>query len=123
MENNISKTYLDEALRIRKEYLKCIKIIEKKEAFKQYKNELDDIRNAIINTDIEKLENLLLEKAKLIDNKLLDIYYELSPIYETFNNLEYDADKLYDAIRQKYPKLKTEEIRNQLWSYIEKIII
>jgi Mg2+ and Co2+ transporter CorA len=126
-KEQISDKYYNEALKLRKDYADCVKILNEKSPFlTKYKEELEEIKNRISSVDVSdetKAEKEILKEVQIIDNKLLVIQKELKPVYDVIEELQRKSDMLYDAITEKYPKLTTDDIKQQLWEKVKHIII
>lgn len=121
---NIDKVYLDEARRIRVEYLQNLEKINKILPFiEQYKNKIESYKGVIDNivdnsiSDIEKQKKFL-EEMTLLNNDLLTLESEMQPLYDKYNKLNDDSIKLKEAIISKYKDITIEEIKNQIIPYI-----
>lgn len=126
-KEQISDKYYNEALKLRKDYADCVKILNEKSPFlTKYKKELEEIKNRISSVDVSdetKAEKEILKEVQIIDNKLLVIQKELKPVYDVIEKLQKKSDMLYDAITEKYPKLTPDDIKQQLWEKVKHIII
>lgn len=121
----INKIYIDEAIRIKTEYIKSLKNILKEEnSIKLNKNEVDKIKNnmnIIVKEDMNditkrlRLNNDLLKIEKIINQ----IQNKIKPHYEKIENLRSDADKLYTSITEKYPNISEKEIQEQISKFIQ----
>lgn len=127
MKQKIHKRYIDEAVRIRKSYLKTInKISEKEESILSFKNDIEKIMsetdiivNDNKNIDDIKLRNILNEKLIDIETNIINIQKEVKPMNDKIERLESDSKKLYDTIKEKYD-LEDSEIQNQIINELSK---
>ena len=121
----IAEQYINEAKRIRRIYLQNIKeilkqepIIEERKNFaKKIQNEMDIAVQSDLN-DVRKtleLNNKLLVLEKEI-KKIQDI---IRPFYDNIEKLKTDTDRLYLAIKEKYPNLDLNIIQNEIMSSLD----
>ena len=121
----IAEQYINEAKRIRRIYLQNIKEILKQEPFieerkifaKKIQNEMDIAVQSDLN-DVRKtleLNNKLLVLEKEI-KKIQDI---IRPFYDNIEKLKTDTDRLYLAIKEKYPNLDLTIIQNEIMSSLD----
>lgn len=121
----IDKIYINEAIRIRKEYYDSINnILKQEKILLKKKEEIDDLRDnmeEIVHSDIHdltkklKLNNHLLS----IDRIIKKIQEQIRPDYEKIEKLRTDADNLYNSIKEKYPNIKEDEIKEEISPYLE----
>ena len=121
----LDKPYINEATRIRKEYITSLKMILTEEnSIKENKSEVDTLQNnmeTIIEEDMNditkrlKLNNDLIKIEKII-KKIQD---RIKPHYDNIERLRKDADKLYNSITEKYPNLSEKEIETQIAPYLQ----
>ena len=121
----IAEQYINEAKRIRRIYLQNIKEILKQEPFieerknfaKKIQNEMDIAVQSDLN-DVRKtleLNNKLLVLEKEI-KKIQDI---IRPFYDNIEKLKTDTDRLYLAIKEKYPNITEKEIEQEIMSKVD----
>lgn len=121
----IDKNYINEAIRIRKEYYDSINnILKQEKILLKKKEEIDKLRDnmeEIVHSDIHdltkklKLNNHLLS----IDRIIKKIQEQIRPDYEKIEKLRTDADNLYNSIKEKYPNIKEDEIKDEISPYLE----
>lgn len=122
---NIDKFYIDEAIRIRKEYLSALKIIlNEEQAINDKKSEIIGIHQTnedIINSDLNDVTKRLKLNLQLneIEKRINDIQDKIRPYYEKIESLRLQADRLYSAIIEKYPNITTEDIQTQISPHIQ----
>ena len=120
----ISKQYILEGIRLRKSYIQNLKeilkqepkIMDKKKNFEKLKQEMESIVNSDIN-DIRKtldLNNKLIELEKEMEN----IQNIIRPYYDSIENLKKERDRLYIAIKEKYPGITDQEIEKEIMTEI-----
>jgi len=124
----LDKRYIDEAVRIRRDYLTCVyDITQKEETVMKYKidlensiNNMDDVVKTM--TESKNISNKILNE-KLIDLELNinKIQNELIPINKKIKQLEIDAKKLNTIIKEKYTTLSEMDVRRILEPYLLKM--
>jgi len=120
----ISQDYIDIAIRIRKDYLKHLETMKlKTEGLETCKDNLEKLRKDIndINVKNPNLTNIMNEKMVELEKNINNIQEQVEPIYSKISELSKDADRLYDAIIEKYPNITPQEIRVQMIPHLEKI--
>jgi L-2-hydroxyglutarate oxidase LhgO len=121
----IAEQYINEAKRIRRIYIQNIKEIlkqepiieERKNVAKKIQKEMDIAVQSDLN-DVRKtleLNNKLLVLEKEI-KKIQDI---IKPFSDNIENLKADTDRLYLAIKEKYPNLDLNIIQNEIMSSLD----
>lgn len=122
---NIDKIYIDDAIRIRKEYLNALNIIlEEEKSINEKKSEIINIHNhsnEIINSELSDVTKRLKLNLQLneIEKRINEIQDKIRPYYEKIENLRLQADRLYSSIIEKYPNISTEEIQQQIYPHIQ----
>jgi vacuolar-type H+-ATPase subunit E/Vma4 len=118
----INDQYINEAVRIRKYYLQNLKeivdqepiIMKKKEAFQKIQDEMKTIVQSDAN-DIRKTMDLN-EKLIYLEREIKSIQNIIQPFYDKIEKLKDDRDRLYLSIKEKYPNITAEEIKNDISS-------
>lgn len=115
----MDKILIEQAKHLRREYIKNSNDLNKCEnRIQDYKLELDKLRNELN----EKMDDKSLkEKLILIEKNINIIETLLEPFASRVKELEKDADKLFDNIREKHPGISEEEIQKELIPHLEKI--
>jgi chromosome segregation ATPase len=135
----MDKRYIDEMVRIRKEYLILSKTlsnynIQKGDIKSQQENNNDNIVNkllinisdtySVINEHIDNIDK------ELMDDKIEEMKKTVRKIEEEIKNTKYkiskledQSDKLYDKIKEKYPNMTQDEMITIVKPYIEKVDI
>ena len=116
----ISDQYINEAVRIRKSYLSNLKeivdqepaIMKKKELFQIIQDEMKNIVYSDVN-DIRKTMELN-EKLIYLEREIKSIQSIIQPYYDKIEKLKDDRDRLYLSIKEKYPNITPEEIKNDI---------
>jgi hypothetical protein len=121
----IAEQYINEGIRLRKEYLQNLKEIlkqeskinEKKVSFQKIKDEMENIVNSDLNDVRKTLE--LNNRLILLEKELKFIQDIIRPFYDNIENGKKERDRLYLAIKEKYPSITTEEIEKDIMSKIK----
>lgn len=121
----IDKLYIKESMRIRDEYISSLKkILDEEDIINEKKKEIESLKGNI--EELIKIDmNDVTKRLKLnntlngIDKLMKDIQTRIQPHYDHIENLRTDADKLYNSIREKYPNIDEEEMKNELYPYLE----
>lgn len=125
MQNKISKHYLDEARRIRKEYLENLKKIkDKKPLIDQHRQEVEKYNKDVellpeSGLEGEKLEREFYSKVEKLLENIEIIENSIKPFYEKIEQLKKDSFKLNEIIKEKYPTLTQQEIKQQIIPYVQ----
>lgn len=115
----LEKIFIEQAKHIRREYIKNSKEISKcEDKIEIYKNELDIIQNEL---NGKMNETDLLNKLILVEKNIKSIENIIQPYIDKIKNLEKDADKLFDNIKNKHSNITSEEIKNELIPHLMKI--
>lgn len=123
----IDKVYINEAVRIRKQYVSCLlSIYTKEEKIVRYKDEIQDIYNEM-ETIVKKMdENDLTSKTKLndmlndIEININKVKEELRPIDDEIEKLKKQSITLFENICEKYPTLDKEDIKKYVQTEVAK---
>jgi len=121
----ISDQYIKEGVRIRKVYIYNLKeilkqepaIYERKLIFEKLQAEMETVVTSDLNEIRKTLE--LNNKLLLLEKEIKIIQDLVKPYYDTIENLKNDKDKLYLAIKEKYPNITTEQIEKDIMSKVE----
>lgn len=122
----IAEQYINEGIRIRKEYIENIKMIvkeeprlmERKKQFEKIQNDMESIVMSDLNEMRKTLE--LNEKLIYLEREINSIQNIIKPYYQVIENLKNDTDRLYLAIKEKYPNITEKEIEQDIMSRVEK---
>lgn len=121
-KSKIDKVFIDKAIDIRKEYLKCIRNInldndELKNCtikLQEIVDNGDDSLSNIENKDSieykEKYESLvdnIVETIKRVEN-------DIKPYQTRIEELQKESDSLYVSINERYPELTVDDIKEQI---------
>jgi len=124
----IDPIFIEKAISIREEYLKCIEKIDIDS------NELLECKLEIENL-LEKGDSLVEEyeesKSKNSESKIYETIEEISktienlqkrvkPYKDRVKELEKESDMLYIAIKDRYPDISQEEIKKQITPHLKR---
>lgn len=121
----ISQQYINEGIRIRKEYIANLKQILKKEpeiiAKRQKFQELQSEMKKIVESDLNDVRKTLQlnENLMILEKEMKNIQNIIKPYSEVIEKLKDDRDRLYLAIKEKYPKITAQEIEHEIMSKVE----
>lgn len=121
----IAEQYIREGVRIRKVYIYNLKeilkqepiIYERKKIFEKLQSEMEIVVKSDLNEIRKTLE--LNNKLLVLEKEIKSIQDIVKPYYDTIENLKNDKDKLYLAIKEKYPNITTEQIEKDIMSNVE----
>jgi septal ring factor EnvC (AmiA/AmiB activator) len=120
----LDSLYLNEARRIREEYLLSLSHIKKKQpSINKYRKEIERYRDEIDNLykSDEKnsiKENLYIEKMEELIKNVDKIENQIQPFYIKIKKLNEDSLKLKKLIIEKYPTITVDEIKQQIIPFI-----
>lgn len=114
--------YINEAKRIRINYLNLVKnFTEKEELIKKYKDRILEILDYIEKyidknkkLDEESLKETLNEELMDINSNMDKIQNDVKKLDSNIQNLKNQSKKLYITIEEKYPELNEKEIQKQI---------
>ena len=114
----IDKLYIDAAKQIREEYLKnLVYITQQEDRIKEMVNELSEISKKIDSSDIrdeEYYRGILRDVDKMIN----EANNKIKPYQDKIQQLDDEQRKLYHRIKEKYPNLSDDDLRNQIVPHI-----
>ena len=121
----LEEQYIKEGLRIRKSYIQNLKeiikqepiIFERKKIFEHLKDDMETTVKSDLN-DVRKILELN-NKLIYIEKEIKIIQDIIKPYYDVIENLKTDRDRLYLAIKEKYPDITQEEIEKDIMSRVE----
>jgi hypothetical protein len=121
----IAEQYINEAKRIRQEYLKNLsqiltqepKVEERKKEGLRIQEEISDI----INSDLNEVKKILELNNRLLilEKEIVSIQNIVRPYSENIEKLRGDSDRLFLAIKEKYPNIDDKDIEEEIMSHIE----
>ncbi len=121
----LDKIYINDAIRIRKEYKKSLEsILNEKVPLDVKKKEIEDYQSNMENI-IDEDMNDITKRLKLnndlqkIERIIKEIQSKIKPHYDNIEKLRTDADRLYNSIMEKYPNVTEQEIKNQIAPYLQ----
>lgn len=121
----LAKQYIEEAVRIRKEYINNLKLIlSKQDIIKQYAEEIDKTKDALSDIDLtdEGNKQKVNETLILLEKNIKDINDEINPYQLSIEELKKQSTILYNSIKDKYPTLSDNDIENEILPYIQNIV-
>lgn len=114
----IDTLYINEALRIREEYLNnLLYISNEEENLKKLTNNLSELSEEIENSeskDENYYKNALIEVEKMIQ-KAND---KIKPYYDKIKDLDKQQRLLYNNIKEKYPNITDDKIKDVIIPHI-----
>ena len=121
----IAEHYITEGLRIRKTYISNLNeilkqepiIVQKKVSFEKLRTEMELIVKSELNDIRKTLE--LNSKLLSLEKEIKSIQSIIKPYYEVIESLKKDRDRLYFAIKEKYPSISNKEIEQEIMSKAE----
>lgn len=116
----IADQYIREGIRLRKLYLENLKeilkqepiIFERKMVFDKIKDEMENIVYSELNEVRKTLE--LNNKLIDLDKEIRRIQNVIKPYYDNIEKLKTERDRLYLAIKEKYPNISSEQIEQEI---------
>jgi len=121
----IAEQYINEGVRIRKIYIQNLKEILKQEPFiferKKIFEKIKDDMETTVKSDLNEIRKTLELNNKLIvlEKEIKIIQDIVRPYYDKIEALKNDKDRLYLAIKEKYPNITQEEIEKDIMSKVE----
>jgi len=115
----INKRYINEALRIREEYLKSLTELKKKEkCLVKIKNDINDAYNMVSDT----VNNKIMEnKINILTKEIKNLNEYIQPITNKIDKLKDEANDLYMNIKESSPNITKEDIKKIFLPHIKKI--
>ena len=115
----MDKIFIEQAKQIRREYAKTAKeIVGCESKIEIYKDELSKIQEEL-NDKMD--EHVMIEKLLIVEKNIKIIETTLEPFNVKIKKLEKDADKLFDNIIEKHPKMTVGDIQNELIPHLKEI--
>lgn len=121
----IAEQYINEAKRIRREYLKNLsqiltqepKVEERKKEGYRIQDEIGDIMNSDLNEVRKTLE--LNNRLLILEKEIVSIQNIIRPYSENIEKLRGDSDRLFLSIKEKYPNIDDKSLEDEIMSHIE----
>lgn len=115
----MDKIFIEQAKQIRREFIKNSKDVAKCENnIEIYKKQLSKIKEEL-KENMDKQE--MLEKLALIERNIKIIEKILEPFEKKVKQLEKDADKLYENIKERHSSMSPEDIKRELIPHLFEI--
>ena len=127
MKPKIDKIFIEKAINIRKEYVKCITNIDLdlsklnfyKREIEKILEEGDKIIELYDNDANKEYKKNMQNIAQDLYSKIEKIQNQITPNKEKISQLEKESDLLYVSIHERYPELTVEEIREQIIPHLD----
>ena len=121
----IAEQYIKEGVRLREFYIENLqKILDQEPIINERKKVFDEIKQEMEKTVFSELNDI--RKTLLLNNKLLELEKEIKkiqelirPYYDTIENLKTERDRLYVAIKEKYPNITDDEIEREIMQKVK----
>lgn len=119
----IDKIYINEAIRIRKEYLENISNVNKIElVYQELLEKLEKEKEKISKMDTDTVsQDEIIKYVKKLDSELNIIISKITPYTEKIKELDQKQRILYNTIKEKYVDITDEEIYNIIIPVIEDV--
>lgn len=121
----IAEQYIKEGARLRKSYIENLKEIlnqepiinERKKIFEEIKEQMEKVVYSELN-DVRKTLEL---NTKLIDldKEIRKVQIIIKPYYDAIEKLKLERDRLYLAIKEKYPNITDQEIESDIMKNVK----
>lgn len=117
----IDLIYINESIRIRKEYLNNLAYIVKREdEIQKYSDTIVSINEELSNTD-SLTEKYIEEKIGDIDKNVNELRSYLVKYYDNIQKLDEEQRILYNNIKDYYPNITDDEMKTQIMVYIDDV--
>lgn len=119
----IDKIYIEEAIRIRKEYLKNLLNVTKFEkVYQELFDKLEKEKEKVSNFDADIItQDDIFKYVKQLEVDLNLILDKIRPYIEKIDDLDNEQRILYNNIKEKYIDITDEEIYKEIIPVIEEI--
>lgn len=115
----MDKIFIEQAKHIRREYIKNAREVIKCESkIENFRKDLSLLQEEL-NEDMK--EDIIKEKLVLIEKNIKFIENIIEPHVNKINQLEKDAEKLFEKIKEKYPNREVSDIQNDLIPHLAEI--
>ena len=121
----IAEQYIKEGIRLRKTYIENLSEILKQEPIvnerKKYFDQIKDQMEKIVFSDLNDVRKTLELNNRLmdLDKEIRRIQELIRPYYDTIENLKTERDRLYVAIKEKYPNITDDEIEREIMQKVK----
>ena len=128
-KKRIHSSYIESAIRIRKDFLSNIEHLKMKESVVSVlKGDMDDIvedmKNIIGDNDDtmpDSIKKQLNEMLTDIERNIMKIQDEIRPLTDKIEDLASESKKLYNNIKDSYPLMDETEIKEQISEELVKL--
>jgi predicted transcriptional regulator len=116
----IAEQYIKDGIRLRKSYIENIKEIVKLEPLiNKRKKNFDDLKvemESIVFSDKNDIRKTVELNNSLIqlDKEVKKVQELVRPFYDKIESLKSERDRLYVAIKEKYPNITDQQIENEI---------
>ena len=116
----IAEQYIKDGIRLRKSYIENIKEIVKLEPLiNKRKKNFDDLKvemESIVFSDKNDIRKTVELNNSLIqlDKEVKKVQELVRPFYDKIEALKSERDRLYVAIKEKYPNITDQQIENEI---------
>jgi predicted transcriptional regulator len=116
----IAEQYIKDGIRLRKSYIENIKEIVKLEPLiNKRKKNFDDLKvemESIVFSDKNDIRKTVELNNSLIqlDKEVKKVQELVRPLYDKIESLKSERDRLYVAIKEKYPNITDQQIENEI---------
>lgn len=119
MNNKIEMRFIEQAIKIRKEFLKSLKIAnQRQDVIMVYLDQLNKLKDEL--DDINNKDELILKIGE-IEKSILIIEKEMNVHLKKREDLEKEEIKLCEIVLERNPGITEDEIRQQLYPYIKNL--
>lgn len=124
----LDKIYIEESIRIRKDYVYNIKYVNDLEPvyqkllleFQKAKNIIDDIDYD--ETDERYNKDFFIKMMEELNTHIEETTNKIKPYIDAIKKLDEDQKVLYYSIKEKYPNITDKEMENAIVPYIYNIL-
>lgn len=117
----IDRIYINEAIRIREQYLdNLIYITNEEENIKALVSDLETIKEKVLNSDL-KSETYYKDSLYEIEIMLKKASDKIAPFHDKIKELDKLQKTLYNTIKEKYPNIVDEQIQSAILPHIMEV--
>jgi len=115
--NKIDQRFIEQAVRIRREFLKSLKVAQERQGVVMvYLDQLNNLKDDLDN--ITEKEDII-SKIGEIEKSIIVIEKEMSYHLQKREDLEKDEIKLCEMVLERYPGITEDEIKEQIYPHIK----
>lgn len=117
----IDQIYINEAIRIRREYLDNLIYIAKEQSnIETLTNDLKKLSKEVSEAE-NKNESYYRGALEEVDNMITKATEKIKPFHNKIKDLDKQQRKLYNTIKDKYPSITDDDLKKSLIPHIIKI--